>query len=97
MVLLPLSPGTRFQENITVGPATIDPPSGVPRLGAAGFGPAGLIPTDRLNGPHPSPLHAATMTFAIPEGTGSVTVVAETTCAATVSAPPPGPAFGWIT
>src|SRR5262245_42636807 len=45
-----------------------------------------------LYGPQPSPLHAATITDALPAGTGSVTSVAATCRAATVSAPPPGPA-----
>jgi hypothetical protein len=42
-------------------------------------------------------LHAARNTVAPPAGTGKVTVVPETCLAATVSAPPPGPAGGACT
>ena len=56
-----------------------------------------MIPYSRRTGPHPSPLHAETSTVADPAGTGSVTVVAATCFAATVSAPPPGPAGGGCT
>ena len=92
---LPSSPGMRLQVNSTDGPFTTEPSSGEPTCGAAGFGPAGLTRAALLNGPQPSPLQAATITDACPAGTGSVTLVAPTTWrAATVSAPPPGPAGG---
>jgi hypothetical protein len=65
-------------------------------FGCEGFGPDAVIPYSD-DGPHPSPLHADTTTVADPAGTGNVTVVAETCFAATVSAPPPGPAGGGCT
>ena len=66
-------------------------------FGGIGFGPAAVMASPVPYGPHPSPLHAATNTVAAPAGTGSVTVVADTCLAATVSAPPPGPAGGGCT
>src|SRR5690606_18867276 len=61
-------------------------------------GPAGTTGRPPLNGPQPLPVQAATITSAAPAGTGSVSEAAlYTSRAATVSAPPPGPAPGWTT
>src|SRR5687767_1671427 len=97
MVLDPVSPAIRFQVRSAVGPATTVPSIGVPRAAVDGLGPAGLMAKGALFGPHPSPLQAATSTLAAPAGTGSVTDVVESCRAATVRAPPPGPAGGGCT
>src|SRR5512139_3175112 len=88
----------RFQVKSTVGPATVEPASGVPRFGTFGLRLAGLTAAEGLYGPQPLPVQAATMTLAAPTGTSSVVVRPITSRAATASAPPPGPAgAGWMT
>src|SRR5687767_4193884 len=98
MVLLPLSLATRFQVRSAVGPSTTMPSMGVPRFAAVSVFAVGSIAKGEEFGPQPSPLQAATSTLAPPGGTGTVTDMVETWRAATVSAPPPGPAGGgWTT
>src|SRR5688572_10580173 len=87
----------RFQVRRAVGPSTTVPSMGVPRLATVSVSAVGLIACGALSGPHPSPLQARTTTLAAPGGTGRVAEVADTWRAATVSAPPPGPAGGGCT
>src|SRR5688572_12335695 len=70
---------------------------GWPRFATVSVFAVGLIPKGEEFGLQPSPLQAATSTLAAPGGTGRVTDVVETWRAATVSAPPPGPAGGGCT
>ena len=95
MVLLPLSPGMRFQVKSTVGPSTTEPPSGVPRLRRR----SDSEPLDvdrRRAAERPAAVAGAgrAMTLAAPFGTGRTVVVPTTSRAATVRAPPPGPPDG---
>src|SRR5688572_6521939 len=87
----------RFQVRSVVGPATTVPSMGWPRFATVSVFALGLMGKAVEFGPQPSPLQAATRTLAAPGGTGRVTDVAETWRAATVSAPPPGPAGGGCT
>src|SRR5688572_5598145 len=87
----------RFQLRIVDGPRTTVWATGVPMFGAGGLGPSGAIDRGALRGPQPSPLQAATTTPATPEGTARLTRVEAVRTAATVSAPPPGPAGGGCT
>src|SRR5688572_10456426 len=71
---------------------------GWPRFATVSVLAIGLIGNAVEFGLQPSPLQAATTTLADPGGTGNVTEVVESWRAATVRAPPPGPAGGgWTT
>src|SRR5688500_5386228 len=97
MVLLPVSLAMRFQVRSVVGPATTVPSMGWPRFATVSVDAVGSMAKGAELGLQPSPLQAATTTLADPGGTGSVTEGLEICRAATVRAPPPGPAGGGCT